>query len=235
VMQAESGGDPTAYNQSSGASGLFGDLLSTWLSLGLGYPGGAYTAPAGVQLEGFAKLYAEAGMSPWDADGCPQRFGEGAQVISARLLSDVRATRARGPGGGARHPRRYSRRFLAFEWAIKNTPGCPYSWGGNGCYPGYDCSGLVVRAYKTQGITLPRTTEEMAASRQLIRIPMRKARKGDLAMWFSGGQAVHVELVVWVHHRHVVYGAMDPQDGIGYATFGPGWMPGAFYAVRGAG
>jgi hypothetical protein len=71
VIQAESGGDPTAYNPSSGASGLFGFLLSTWDNLGLGYPGGAYTAPASVQYEGFGKLYAEAGTAPWAPyDGC---------------------------------------------------------------------------------------------------------------------------------------------------------------------
>jgi resuscitation-promoting factor RpfA len=71
VIQAESGGSPTAYNPSSGASGLFGFLLSTWDSLGLGYPGGAFTAPASVQEQGFAIEYARAGTSPWAPyDGC---------------------------------------------------------------------------------------------------------------------------------------------------------------------
>lgn len=71
VIMAESGGDPTAYNPASGASGLYGFLLSTWDSLGLGYPGGAYTAPVSVQNEGFAILYARDGTSPWAPyDGC---------------------------------------------------------------------------------------------------------------------------------------------------------------------
>jgi len=71
VIQAESGGDPTAINQSSGASGLFGFLLSTWDSLGLGYPGGAYTAPASVQMQGFQILFAREGTAPWAPfDGC---------------------------------------------------------------------------------------------------------------------------------------------------------------------
>jgi hypothetical protein len=71
VISRESGGDPTAYNSSSGASGLFGMLLSTWDSLGLGYPGGAYTAPVSVQEQGFAILYARDGTAPWAAyDGC---------------------------------------------------------------------------------------------------------------------------------------------------------------------
>jgi hypothetical protein len=70
VIAHESGGDPTAYNASSGASGLYGFLLSTWDSMGLGYPGGASTAPVSVQNEAFAKLYAEAGTAPWAGDGC---------------------------------------------------------------------------------------------------------------------------------------------------------------------
>jgi Transglycosylase-like domain len=71
VIQAESGGDPAAYNPSSGASGLFGFLLSTWDALGLGYPGGAYTAPVSVQEAGFWKEYDEVGTSAWAPyDGC---------------------------------------------------------------------------------------------------------------------------------------------------------------------
>ena len=71
VEMRESGDDPTAYNASSGASGLFGFLLSTWDSLGLGYPGGAYTAPASVQQQGFRIEYTRAGTSPWRPyDGC---------------------------------------------------------------------------------------------------------------------------------------------------------------------
>ena len=71
VIQAESGGNPRAYNSSSGASGLFGFLLSTWDSLGLGYPGGAYTAPVSVQMQGFSVEFARAGTAPWRPyDGC---------------------------------------------------------------------------------------------------------------------------------------------------------------------
>jgi|HubBroStandDraft_5_1064220.scaffolds.fasta_scaffold00014_35 LysM repeat protein len=70
VIRAESGGNPRAYNPST-ASGLFGFLLSTWDSLGLGYPGGAYTAPISVQEEGFDIEYARDGTSPWAPyDGC---------------------------------------------------------------------------------------------------------------------------------------------------------------------
>ena len=73
VISRESGGNPRAVNPSSGAGGLFQFLPSTWASLGYAsaYPGGAQTAPVSVQEAAFAKLYAEAGTSPWAPyDGC---------------------------------------------------------------------------------------------------------------------------------------------------------------------
>jgi LysM repeat protein len=73
VISRESGGNPHAVNPYSGAGGLFQFLPSTWAGLGYAaaYPGGAQTAPVRVQKEAFAKLYAEAGTSPWRPyDGC---------------------------------------------------------------------------------------------------------------------------------------------------------------------
>jgi hypothetical protein len=70
VITRESGGNPQAVNPSSGAGGLFQFLPSTWAGLGMGYPGGAQTAPVSVQYAAFNKLYAEAGTAPWASDGC---------------------------------------------------------------------------------------------------------------------------------------------------------------------
>jgi LysM repeat protein len=73
VINAESGGNPQAYNPVSGAGGLFQFLPSTWASLGYAgaYPGGAQTAPVSVQEAAFNQLYAEAGTAPWAPyDGC---------------------------------------------------------------------------------------------------------------------------------------------------------------------
>jgi LysM repeat protein len=73
VISHESGGNAGAVNSSSGAGGLFQFLPSTWAELGYAgaYPGGAQTAPVGVQEAAFDKLYAEAGTSPWAPyDGC---------------------------------------------------------------------------------------------------------------------------------------------------------------------
>lgn len=67
-----------------------------------------------------------------------------------------------------------------------------YRWGGTGPNS-FDCSGLVYWAAGKHGIWLPRTTEGMVKSGKLYRV--YKPQRGDLAFWYSGGSAYHVELV----------------------------------------
>lgn len=69
VIRAESGGNPDAINPSSGASGLYGFLDSTWQSV-TGLPGAARDYSPATQTAAFLKLYAQAGRSPWITDGC---------------------------------------------------------------------------------------------------------------------------------------------------------------------
>jgi LysM domain len=74
VITRESGGNPDAQNPDSTASGLFGFLDTTWTDT-TGLPGPARAYSVAVQTSGFWKLFDSAGMSPWDADGCPALFG----------------------------------------------------------------------------------------------------------------------------------------------------------------
>jgi len=69
VIQAESGGSPSAVNGSTGAGGLYGFLPSTWHALG--YSGLPQDAPVSVQNAAYAKQYARSGSSAWSPyDGC---------------------------------------------------------------------------------------------------------------------------------------------------------------------
>jgi cell wall-associated NlpC family hydrolase len=74
----------------------------------------------------------------------------------------------------------------------------PYCYGGTG--PGcFDCSGLVVAAYRYAGVNLPR--RGVRTSRQLYafttRVPLKWSRTGDLLFYDfdHDGVVSHVELV----------------------------------------
>ncbi|MGH3781576.1 MAG: C40 family peptidase [Pseudonocardiaceae bacterium] len=67
----------------------------------------------------------------------------------------------------------------AMQYALGEV-GKPYVWGATGPNS-YDCSGLMLRAYESAGITLPRVAaQQYWAGTQL---PVRQAQPGDLLFW----------------------------------------------------
>lgn len=120
-----------------------------------------------------------------------------------------------------RHHRIKLARLRAYYWALSQK-GKPYEWGGTGPW-GYDCSGLVMMAYRHAGIHLPRTTYGMLASPLLVRVT--HPHKGDLAFYGSG----HVELFKkWGY----TYGAHDFGTPVSLVHYGWGWQPTEFFRVR---
>lgn len=78
--------------------------------------------------------------------------------------------------------------------ALQQT-GKPYKWGGTGP-DAFDCSGLIVFAYRQNGVQLPvRTSQQMYAIATTV--PSGKEQLGDLAFSeFGKGGPKHVMLVV---------------------------------------
>ena len=76
--------------------------------------------------------------------------------------------------------------------------GCPYVYGATGpCHHGFDCSGLVMSAWASAGVTIPRDTYEQWAA--LPHIPVADIKPGDLlyyngighvAMYVGGGMII---------------------------------------------
>ncbi|WP_223774487.1 C40 family peptidase [Streptomyces sp. 135] len=64
--------------------------------------------------------------------------------------------------------------------------GDPYVWGGNGPHA-WDCSGLVLAAYRQAGISLPRVADAQYRASQPIR--RDQLRRGDLVFWSNNGRA----------------------------------------------
>jgi cell wall-associated NlpC family hydrolase len=115
-----------------------------------------------------------------------------------------------------------TRRYGAMNYALKQR-GKPYIWGGTGPR-GYDCSGLVYKAYQSVGISLPRTTYGMLSSSKLIRIPKSQAHWGNLVFFSSG----HVELF---SSQRYAFGAHHSGTRISYRTY---YGSPRFYKVYGA-
>lgn len=91
------------------------------------------------------------------------------------------STRAAGPG----------RAVVAFA---RNRLGIPYLWGGTG-RGGYDCSGLVQAAWRSAGVTLPRTTyAQVHAGTRVRRADLRPGdlvftnRLGHVQLYAGGGR-----------------------------------------------
>lgn len=96
------------------------------------------------------------------------------------------APRPSGPGGGhsSGTPSRHGTE-AAISYAMSHL-GDPYVWGGNGPH-GWDCSGLVMAAYRQAGVSLPRVADaQYRATRSLSR---GELRRGDLVFWSSNGSS----------------------------------------------
>jgi cell wall-associated NlpC family hydrolase len=82
----------------------------------------------------------------------------------------------------------------ALAFALKQL-GVPYVWGGESSH-GFDCSGLVQLAYRTAGVSLPRTAEEQfdAGPRLPAGAPLEP---GDLVFFgLNDRDVTHVGIVV---------------------------------------
>lgn len=109
-----------------------------------------------------------------------------AQSLLARLSDTDRAALARASRDTARPlldavPAE-GRAAQAVAFAVRQL-GKPYVWGATGP-DSYDCSGLVQAAWRSAGVSLPRTTYDQITAAP--RISRSELRPGDLVFFFSG-------------------------------------------------
>jgi cell wall-associated NlpC family hydrolase len=136
-------------------------------------------------------------------------------ALSALLVAGVLVPLASSPASAATKPR-----LVALRWA-ESQAGKWYCFGGTGgCF---DCSGLVMSAYRHAGISIPRTTYGMLASPRLHRIAASQRQRGDLAFYGSG----HVELVT----ARGTFGAAAPGTQVGWHHPSGWWHPTMYFRV----
>jgi cell wall-associated NlpC family hydrolase len=101
--------------------------------------------------------------------------------------------------------------------------GKPYLWGATGP-DAFDCSGLVMMAYRAAGVDIPRTSE--VQWKDLPRVPASKVVPGDL-VFFAGADGTpaapgHVGLVISKNTMIEAYAAGTP---VRVSTFGTPQAP----------
>ncbi|WP_199779865.1 C40 family peptidase [Streptomyces sp. LaPpAH-108] len=98
--------------------------------------------------------------------------------------------KTRAPKATAAPAAANSRAAAAVAYAYRKL-GSPYVWGATGPNA-FDCSGLIQAAYRSAGISLPRTTyAQINAGRRVSRSQLRP---GDLVFFYSG--VSHVGLYI---------------------------------------
>ncbi|MCX4764447.1 NlpC/P60 family protein [Streptomyces sp. NBC_01275] len=118
------------------------------------------------------------------------RIGEGTGGGAYGGGTGDRASRAAGTGArdslrtpgssGADAPN--SRAAAAVSFAYSKL-GSPYVWGATGP-DAFDCSGLMLAAYRSAGVSLPRTTYAQIGAGQ--RVSRSELLPGDLVFFYSG-------------------------------------------------
>jgi len=144
-------------------------------------------APASIDSALFAYNHSEAYVTlvlAWAA-----RYADGGDQAVAAATGPACTPAAAGP-----LPAGIAGKVLAYAEA---QLGKPYQWGATGP-ASFDCSGLVMMAYRAAGITIPRTSQQQwAYGRQ---IPASQVRPGDL-VFFAGADGTltapgHVGIVL---------------------------------------
>ena len=98
-----------------------------------------------------------------------------------------------------------SRLYTVERWALARD-GAPYWWAGTG--PGYDCSGLVMMAYRQIGVYLPHNAAMMWRDGYVRRI--WHIHPGEL-IFYGGSWPYHVAMFIGNGKQ---ISAVDPAHGV---------------------
>ena len=130
-----------------------------------------------LSTEERARLAAADGGS-WSGGHASRSSGSARDGLGAGGAVD--AAGASGASGVAEAPN--SRAAAAVSYAYQKL-GSPYVWGATGP-DAFDCSGLMQAAYRSAGISLPRTTYAQINAGQ--RVSRSELLPGDLVFFYSG-------------------------------------------------
>lgn len=118
-----------------------------------------------------------------ERSGFPDRYHRWEAMASALIgsVGQVQDPAGCGEGVGNLLPAPTERAGIAIQFALAQQ-GKPYLWGAAlSRQDAYDCSSLMNQAYRSAGVTLPRTSREQYRAGALL--PVEQAQPGDLLFW----------------------------------------------------
>lgn len=202
--------------ESSAQPASFTDVIRTW-----SYGGGLQLALGRMlSVNGEVRSrHLAAPALPADSQfvrGLEYRVGIGLHFGGVRRRSSPVYPRRTSSSGSARRsddpPRapRASRPATRITWPVSTTSassaarravstgeqyiGTPYRYGGTSPRTGFDCSGFVQYVYGQQGVSLPRTSRQMAGAGIAVDPSRRSLAVGDLMLFSQGGRISHVAI-----------------------------------------
>nr|WP_255633326.1 C40 family peptidase [Demequina sp. TTPB684] len=107
--------------------------------------------------------------------------------------------------------------------------GAPYQLGGNG--PSYDCSGITYAAWRSQGVTLPRSSRTQYAA--VAHVPLTELRPGDLVFYGTNRDPALIYHVAIYLGNGKVAEATSPGNPSQVRSFDASWRVGNLMPVAG--
>lgn len=87
-----------------------------------------------------------------------------------------------------------TRKASAVITTARKALGRPYRWGGKSLSQGFDCSGLVWWAYRSNGVSVPRVSWEQYGAGRFVE--KSDIRPGDMVFYrVQTGKSLHVGIV----------------------------------------
>jgi cell wall-associated NlpC family hydrolase len=175
----------------AGAGGPMQFLASTWASYGVSSSGGRPDRWNPADAIYSAANYLRANGAPGELHRAIFAYNHSTAYVeevlswAATYGHEAGAATSQAAGGAA---------GVALAFALGQR-GVPYVWGGESP-SGYDCSGLVQAAYRTAGVSLPRTAQEQFDAGPHLPASAQP-QPGDLVFFgTSTSNVTHVGIVV---------------------------------------